>query len=580
MFRRLRWKITATFIGLVALSMLLLGTCLLIALQDYYYDKLEDRLEAQALLASRLAGNWQGGWEHLAGDIGSDVGARVTLIAADGTVLGDSAENAREMENHLDRPEIRAAMAGGKGTATRHSATLGTDMMYMAVRTGGDGPVEVVRLALSLAETREAFFRFWSVVPAAILLAVFCTAVASLVLGKRITGPVEKLTLLAGRISRGDYVSRVRVEGSDEIGVLAGALNQMAETIEEKMRQVSEGKSKLEAVLANMTSGVLFINHTGRVDLVNPAARRFLSLQAGTGLPHDAVIKHPELAAIINVALQNQEKVEEQVRIDSPGEIFLGVVITPLHGKGGTFLGVVAVLHDITGIRQLEKMRREFVANVSHELKTPVTTIKGFTETLLDGALEDPAARCEFVEIIDREADRLKKLIEDLLDLSRIEARQVKMNKVLSNVSVVVRTAAARLKGRAEAAGLELNLRLPREPVMAFFDPGLIEQVLVNLLDNAIKCTPAGGKVETEVTAGDEYITVKVRDTGAGIPPEHLDRVFERFYRVDKTRSRARGGTGLGLSIVKHLVDLHGGRVGVESIPGQGTEFYFTLPRK
>jgi len=587
MFKRFRWRITATYIGLVILSMLVLGFFLVNSLENYFYNTLKTRLETQAVLASRLVGETQGVWnpafmEDLAERISSDVGARVTIIDLDGTVLGDSEEKAAQMENHLNRPEVRKAMHVDVGTAIRHSSTLDTDMMYVAVTVAGNGEkYGFMRLALPLAETEKAFSRLWSVVLAAILLAVSCTVFVSLALAQRVTEPVERLTELARRISRGEFECRAEVWSNDEIGELARALNHMAVTVKEKVRLISEGKSRLEAVLANMTSGVLFINKKGRMDLVNLAAEQFLCItgKGSIGLPHDAVIKHPELSATISKALESEQLVEQEIKISCLQETSLDVIISPIRNEAGEFTGVVAVLHDITEMRRLERMRKEFVANVSHELKTPVTSIKGFTETLLDGAMDDRETCREFVEIIDSEADRLQRLIGDLLELSRIEAKKVALKCVPADVSSVIRNTVSNFQGQIEKAGLKLDFTLPEKPVMAEIDRDIVQQVLVNLVDNAIKYTPAGGQIEIEVMEKEHDIVIVVRDTGMGIPPEDINRVFERFYRVDKARSREKGGTGLGLSIVKHLVDIHGGTVGVNSAPGQGSEFFFTLPK-
>lgn len=570
------------------MSMLVLGAYLLNSLEDYFYDNLQTRLETEALLARDLLEPRRDGWDpatmgELTRRISQDVKARVTIINIDGTVLGDSLEDPAQMENHISRPEIAEALRSGVGVSVRHSSTLDTDMMYVAVPIiQEDKPVGFLRLALSLAEIRGAFFRLWSAVVVAISLAVLFTVLVSIGLSKRVTDPIEKLTEFARRISRGDFDCRAKLESRDEIGELAEAFNQMSATIRDKVTLISDGKSKLEAVLGSMANGIIFINRRGQIDLINPAAERFLSFSGpeSIGRPHDAVIRHPELSALINEGLQGGYAVEREIKIAYPDETFFEVYISPIRDQTGRLTGVVAVLRDITEKRKLERMRRDFVANVSHELKTPVTAIKGFTETLLDGALNDEKASREFVEIIDHEAERLKRLIQDLLDLSRIEAKQVKLRRLPVDISSIAGDAVLKLRGQADNAKISLYVNLPDAPVVAEADRDLIEQVLVNLVDNAVKYTPAGGRVDVEVAEKGRDVVVWVRDTGIGIPPDDIDRVFERFYRVDKARSRAQGGTGLGLSIVKHIVDIHGGTVGVNSRPGKGSEFFFTLPKK
>ncbi|WP_034630839.1 two-component system histidine kinase PnpS [Desulfotruncus alcoholivorax] len=587
-FKRLRWKITASYIAVVILSMLILGTYLLNSLEDYFYQNLEKRLTAQALLASKLVAEETGtldanGLEQLARQISKDVQARATIIDSRGVVLGDSERDPTSMENHLNRPEVQAAGKKGSGTAIRHSSTLNTDMMYVAVpikASGGNGGY--MRLALPLTEVKHAFFGLWSDVLTAILLAVLITIPVGLTLGKRITGPVEQLIEFARQISKGNYDGRVRVRSDDEIGKLALTLEEMANTIKEKVRLISEGKNKLEAVLDSMSSGVIFIDKLGRVDLVNPAAEKFLAflVKKGTEIPHGSSIKYPELSSAINEALQTGQVVEQEIKIFIPEEAILEVIVSPFRDQSGALDGVVAVLHDISQIRKLERIRTEFVDNVSHELKTPVTAIKGFTETLLDGAMYQQDTCREFVEIIDNEAARLSRLVHDLLDLSKIESKHMQIKTSPVDINELVRDTAAKLHGQIDSAGLELKLILPDKPVVTEVNSDMIEQVLINLIDNAIKYTHTGGRIEVVVSEEDRNMIVRVRDNGIGIPAADLDRIFERFYRVDKTRSRAMGGTGLGLSIVKHIVDLHGGTVGVQSTPGVGSEFYFLLPGK
>lgn len=584
MFKRLRWKLTATYIGLVILAMLVMGAYLFNSLENYFYNNLKNRLETQALLSSRLIEENLNNWdiqhmEVLAAKISSDLGTRVTIINLDGHVLGDSQENATQMENHLNRPEVRKAITDGTGMAKRYSSTLNSDMMYVAVNIyNHQEHVGFVRLALPLDEVRQAIFNLWSAVLMAILLAVLITAPVSLGLGKKVTEPVERLIDFTRHIAQGDFGRQARVSSDDELGELASTLNHMAATINEKVSMVSEGKSQLEAVLASMISGVIFIDHHGQVNLVNPAAEKFISFM-GTGLPYDVSIKNHELSATIKIVLESSQMVERELFIDNMEETTLRVVISPIHDHLGRLSGIVAVLHDITEIKRLERMRREFVANVSHELKTPVTTIKGFTETLLDGAMDDRETSREFLEIIDSETERLSRLIHDLLELSKIESKKVKLNNKPVDISKVIQNTVIKMQRQIEKAGLTVYLDLPGKPQTAVIDQDMIEQVLLNLVDNAVKYTPAGGSIKVKVAEENEEILVYVKDDGIGIPLKDLSRVFERFYRVDKTRSRDAGGTGLGLSIVKHIIeDVYGGKVGVNSKPGSGSEFFFTLP--
>ncbi|MFA7468627.1 MAG: ATP-binding protein [Desulfotomaculaceae bacterium] len=567
--------------------MLILGTYLLNSLDGYFYHSIEKRLTTQALLAAKLVAAQSGhldtnGLDQLAKQISQDVQARVTIISSTGVVLGDSERDATSMENHINRPEIQAAGNKGAGTAIRYSKTLDTDMMYVAlpINTSGNGQ-GYMRLALPLTEIKHAFLSLWSDVLKAILLAFLITIPVGLTLGKKITGPVEQLIEFARQISKGHYDGRIRVRSGDEIEKLASTLEEMADTIKEKVRLISEGKNQLEAVLASMSSGVIFIDQLGRIDLVNPAAEKFLAFlsKRGADVPHDSSIRNPALSSAINEALQKGQVIEQEVKILVPEEAILEVIVSPIRDQSGALNGVVAVMHDISQIRKLEKIRTEFVDNVSHELKTPVTAIKGFTETLLDGAMYQQETCREFIEIIDNETARLSRLVHDLLDLSKIESKQMQIKTNPVDINEIVRDTVAKLRGQIDSSGLELKLSLPGKPVITKANSDMIDQVLINLIDNAMKYTHTAGKIEVEVAQDDQNAVIRVRDNGIGIPAMDLDRIFERFYRVDKTRSRAMGGTGLGLSIVKHIVDLHGGTVGVQSTPGVGSEFLFTLPK-
>ena len=586
-FKRIRWKFTATCISLVILSMLILGLFLQHSLGKYYYHALETQLKNEARLIAHLVKDMPDSWnrptmEKIVDQIGNDINVRVTIIDLDGTVLGDSKAEAAQMENHLTSPELQQARADGLGMSIRYSNTLDRDMMYVAVPIlTSDEVLGFVRLAVSLDTTGESLFDLWSVVFLAILLVLLLTLPVSFILGRRVTKPLERLIEFARRISKGDYDHRVSIKSNDEIGELAENLDEMAATIKEKVRQVTESKNKLEAVLANMTSGVIFVDKEGRISLVNPTAEKYLAFLApkNADIPHSTSIRDPKLSSGINEALQTGKLVQKQLKILVPREMTLEVTISPFLDEEERLNGVVAVLHDITQIRKLEKMRTEFVDNVSHELKTPVTAIKGFTETLLDGAMYERETCREFIEIINQEAGRLSRLIQDLLDLSRIEFKRVNAKRRKVDLLTIMRHTVVKMQGHVENSNLKLILNLPEKTIPVKVDSDMIEQVLFNLIENAIKYTTAQGQITLEVDESEKNITVWVRDTGVGIPREDLDRVFERFYRVDKTRSRAMGGTGLGLSIVKHIIDFHGGSVGVESTSGIGSNFYFILPK-
>ncbi len=393
--------------------------------------------------------------------------------------------------------------------------------------------------------------------------------------------PLAEIGDAAQRIAEGDWEAEVRHPTGDEIGDLAVALNRISRTIREKVYQLAESKGRLEAVLANMESGVILFDRAGRISLVNPSAERILGIRETevTGHSHVEVLKNYPLSQIIDEVLMARKPLGGEISLIYPAELILQVHAAPVFGEGPEPRGVVLVLHDISEIRHLERVRAEFVANVSHELKTPVTAVKGFAETLLEGALYNPRACEEFVTIIGEEAERLHRLINDLLSLSRIESKELKLQPKPLDLGPEIKRIVENLKPRFQKKELVLSVVAPSQPVVALVDRDRLEQVLLNLLENSLMYTPSGG---AEVSLQDEtdLVVVSVKDTGIGIPREDLPRIFERFYRVDRARSRKLGGTGLGLAIVKHIVEAQGGRVWVESEVGKGSTFSFTLPKQ
>jgi two-component system phosphate regulon sensor histidine kinase PhoR len=402
----------------------------------------------------------------------------------------------------------------------------------------------------------------------------------SIRLASGIRKPLAEIGAVARRIAAGDWDAEVRHPTNDEIGELALALNAISGAIREKSHQLTESKSRLEAVMANMESGVALFDRNGRIDLVNPSAERILGVckYEAVGRTYVEMLKNYPLIQIIDEVHKTGKPQSGEIALIFPSERIIQAHAAPVFGERQEPRGVVLVLHDISEIRRLERMRAEFVANVSHELKTPVTAVKGFAETLLEGALYNSKACEEFVGIIGEEAERLNRLINDLLSLSRIESREMKLQLEPLELLPEIRQIVDKIKPRFQKKELALSLAASRQPVAAQADRDRLEQVLLNLLENSLMYTPSGGRVEVEVKKSEGMAVVSVSDTGIGIPPDDIPRIFERFYRVDRARSRKFGGTGLGLAIVKHIVEAHGGRVWVESEVGKGSTFYFTLP--
>jgi two-component system phosphate regulon sensor histidine kinase PhoR len=422
-----------------------------------------------------------------------------------------------------------------------------------------------------------------------LLVMLGLTLLGGLLLGVRLVfsvrRPLEEIGVAARRIAEGDWEAEVCHPARDEIGELAVALNQISRSIREKVYQVAESKGRLEAVLSNMESGVILCDRSGRISLMNPSAERILGVREpeATGRSHVEVLKNYPLSRIIDEALRARKPLGGEISLIYPAEVILEAHAAPVFGEGPEPRGVVLVLHDISEIRRLERVRAEFVANVSHELKTPVTAIKGFAETLLEGALYNYRACEEFVTIIGEEAERLNRLINDLLSLSRIESKEFKLQLSTSDLGLEIKRIVEKVKPRFQKKGLVVHVAVPDQPVVLSVDRDQLEQVLLNLLENSLMYTPPGGRVEVNLQGNwdePDQVVVSVRDTGIGIPREDLPRIFERFYRVDRTRSRKLGGTGLGLAIVKHIVEAQGGRVWVESEVGKGSTFYFTLQKQ
>ncbi|MCF8010244.1 MAG: cell wall metabolism sensor histidine kinase WalK [Clostridiales bacterium] len=586
MFKHLRWRLTWIYIFMIVLPMVLLGAYMIFFQHQYVQNNLQAELKTQASLAAcmvedNIKEEFPGNLKGITGRINNNTKAQVALILDNGAVYGDFQTEELFFYKGQGWPEeILKAFNKGHGESVRFNSKLNSKIVYAASSFSSNNTIGVVCLAAPVKD--RAIFSLSRIYFIVSLLALLLTVLVTRVVSKQLTEPVGQLTKFARRFSRGDFKYRAPISSRDEIGELAGTLNTMAETIEEKVKQIYEGKNKLETVLTNMISGVIFVNKDGIVELVNPAARKFTSFtenEMTTGLPYDIVLKNSGLLSAISKALEKGKVVEEEIKISQDKENELEVIVSPISDDSGYPSGVVVVLHDITQIRKLEKMRTEFVANVSHELKTPVTSIKGFTETLLDGAINEESTCREFVEIIDKESGRLQSLVEDLLELSKIESKQVNLEFETADVCKIASDVVTRLKGKVQNNGLKIKQKYPCYPVFAKVDRNLIEQVLVNLVDNAVKYNVRDGKIEIVINTEGNFVVVWVRDTGIGITPEDVDRVFERFFRVEKARSRILGGTGLGLSIVKHIVDAHGGIVGVNSKPEDGSDFFFTLPR-
>lgn len=588
MFWNVHRKLMVSHLLVVAITLGLVSLYLAFTLDDYFVEQLSDSMRTSAKLAAELAAARLADvspddktleeFQALAVELAKTADARVTLIAPDGTVLGDSEVDPRLMDNHKGRPEVADAMRKGTGESMRDSTSLGVNMKYVAARIERDGKVlGLVRLAIPRHDIVALAGRIRLSVLTVGSFALVLGLTLSLLSSRRVVSRLNEVSAAVARMAKGDLTARVRIHEKDEIGQLAANFNFMAEELGRMMNENTARRKEMEAILGAMNDGVIAVDSVGRVVAVNPAAVEMFDLAKSRvcGKHFLEAIRSYEIWEMIEECMATGEHGEREIKTISPTERIVQAHAAPVeHPRAG----VVVVLHDVTGLRRLERIRSEFVANVSHELRTPVTSIKGFADTLLDGALEDPEAARRFVSIISREANRLAQLISDLLDLSRLESKDKEIRKIPVNIAELAENALATVEPLAKDRRVTLENKL-EGPVMVAGDPDLLTQVLVNLLDNAIKYNEPDGSVTIGAEERESDVLVWVRDTGIGIEEHHLGRLFERFYRVDKDRSRRRGGTGLGLSIAKHIVERHGGTIGVDSVPGKGSTFYFTVPK-
>jgi two-component system phosphate regulon sensor histidine kinase PhoR len=487
------------------------------------------------------------------------------------------------MENHAGRPEVKEALLGNRGVYTRYSDTLMQEMMYVALPVEKDGEViGVVRTSIPVSEIDATLGSIYQKIALAGLFLVLLAAVASLYVARRISQPIEEMKKGAQRFAEGNFSRKLLVPDSEELGSLADVLNHMAKQLDEKIHMITEQRNELETILSAMREGVLAVDSDERILTFNQAAGSFLGidLSSAKGNTIQEVIRNADIQRFLSGVLSGKGPSEGEIALIVPESKFLQVSGTLLRNSQGKTIGALAVLNDITRMRQLENMRREFVANVSHELKTPITSIKGYVETLKEGALGDKKNVQKFLEIVLKQSDLLNAIVDDLLSLSRIEqdAERGEIQITEENLRHIIEAATEDYELKARERKIKVIVSCSEE-IIVKANSRLLEQAIGNLLDNAIKYSEQGTAVEVEATSNPDEVLIRVSDPGSGIAPEHLPRLFERFYRVDKGRSRELGGTGLGLAIVKHIAQAHGGSVTVESTLGKGSIFTLHLPK-
>ena len=530
---------------------------------DFWKQSLADTGDHKRL--DFLAKNWS---EHL--------DARVTLISSDGTVLGESHEDREQMENHLERIEVQQAIAEGRGMSIRFSRTVGYEMMYVAVPVVVAGTeIGFARVALPLVEIDANVDQLQRSIFVATLLAAILAIMIAFAITQYTTRPLVELTGAVKTIAMQGPQAKLIPTTKDEIGQLARAFNDMRRQLRNQFSNLEKERSKLAAVLEQMTDGLLIVDDQGKVQLMNPAAERMfgVSIAAAIGNSLAEALRHHQIVDLWQRSRKTGEGQVEAIEISTRRMFFQGVAI-PLEEAlpGNTLL----LFQDLTHVRHLETVRRDFISNISHELRTPLASLKALTETLQEGALEDPAAARRFLSRIETEVDSLALMVQELLELSRIESGKVPLHFTAASPINLLTNAADRLRLQAERSGLTWEIEISEDIPDVFADPPRLEQVIVNLLHNAIKFTPRDGKIVLKAEPYNGMVLFVIKDSGVGISKEDLPRIFERFYKTDK--ARASGGTGLGLSISRHLVEANGGRIWAESMEGRGSSFYFTIP--
>jgi two-component system phosphate regulon sensor histidine kinase PhoR len=589
--RSIALKLTLTLVGFVAITSLAAGLYLNRALQAFAVESLETRLGSVAALVhdearAVLRAGGAAASQDLVVRVARSVGARVTLITPDGRVLAESDRPLADLaglENHAGRPEVRAALEGRVGRDLRRSATTEAPLLYVAVPVQEEARVlGVLRLALPLSAVTASYATLHQVMLAGGAVALVVALGIGVFVAGRVTRPVVEMQSIARLMSEGSFLVRAPTRSIDEIGTLGRSLNVMVGRLREKIEDLEQEQAKTTAILDAMVEGVIAVDDHEHILLMNGQARLMFGLPAGRaeGKPFLEVIRNADLHEIFRSvhAEGAGEALQRELTLTSPAYRVLGVNARRLT-LAGSAPGVVIVLHDVSALRQLERVRTEFVANVSHELRTPLTAIQGYLETLLSGALEEPENARRFLEIVLRHSERLGRLLNDLTDLSNIELGKVTLQREPVRLDDVVASVAEMIAPRATRSRVTVAADTPADLPTVMADRDRLVQILINLVDNAVKYTPEGGAVRVAAGPGpDGMIEVAVTDTGIGIPAVDLPRITERFYRVDKARSRELGGTGLGLAIVKHLVLAHGGDLRIESREGQGTTVRFTLP--
>ncbi len=584
--RSLLWTIAPPMFAILAVAIALVTGFTGRSVRTYFLTRTAADLHNQARLtigefAPLVASHATAAIQAQCRSFGAVSGVRFTVIAADGTVLGDSQGDPRAMENHAGRPEVAAALSGQPGRADRFSATVGNRRLYVAVPAPGDPVPFVVRTSVSLADLNDLIGSINRRIVVAGLALLLIAGVAVLLFSRSAGMSLRRLREAAEKLADGDFGVDLDVGGPSEIIAVGEAMQHMAGRLQEQLETIAAERNELQAVMSSMVEGVLAVDCDEVVFGLNNSGARMLGVEvrAAMGRTIQEVGRNPRLTALVQEVLADSRTHECDIHLTIPGERWVQVHGTPLLSADGALLGGLLVLNDITRLRRLENMRRDFVANVSHELKTPITAIRGFSETLLEDPPDDEQERRRFLSIIIAQADRLEAIISDLLDLSRLEQEtdQGTLERTPTSLAPLLERVVQDARDSRSTAEGRIDLACPAD-LTADVNPRLVAQAVGNLLANALKYSPQDSPVTLACRREGDQVLIAVTDRGPGIAAEHLPRLCERFYRVDKARSRQLGGTGLGLAIVKHIAQAHGGRLDIRSEPGKGSTFTLILP--
>ncbi|OGP57470.1 MAG: hypothetical protein A2V65_04895 [Deltaproteobacteria bacterium RBG_13_49_15] len=587
--KKLSWILFFSFSGMTLLSLSIAGGYSFIASKEFIYANTASDLEARCNILKKQI------WEALATGkfkeideickaAGNASSSRITVILPGGTVVGDTFVNPDKMENHANRPEIREAFSVKTGSSIRYSTTMQNNIMYVAVPLMVDNrAAAVIRTSLAVAAIEDQLGFIRKRLFFAGFLIALTAAGLSFWISRRITNPIQDMKQGAARFAEGDLDYRLPVASTEEMVGLSDALNQMAIQLRRRVKDVMDQRNELESVLSAMKEGVIAVDDSERIIKMNRAAEQILGVSTPLS-PNAGILeltRNRDLDRFFKEALQSTDSTECDISFFQKEERVINIRSSLLTGTDGDRIGALLVFNDVTLLRHLESLRRDFAASVSHEIKTPLTAIKGFVETLNSGSPDDSAETKRFLKIIEKHVVRLESIIDDLMKLSGIEQEEGEVLKDSQQYRLkeILEKAAEICLPKAQEKGIRIELTSD-EKILVNVNSTLFEQAAVNLIDNAIKYSPVKSVVRIQTEKTESGIMIRFKDQGIGIEKKHLPRLFERFYRVDKARSRSLGGTGLGLAIVKHVVKAHGGQVFVESIPGKGSTFSIALPRK